>query len=142
GNPDGNWVFDLKEESATTAYAAGDSEGLEPAERVAKGCRACLRDPPRMVGATKLGDRSLFVRRLGPQEDKLELAWLSPSDLGIVVGYLGALLGRAHRRGATSRDSKAWSASEQAELLRSSVALAGMHEAIHLEFCLLARELS
>jgi hypothetical protein len=111
----------------------------DPAERVCQGIQACLRRPPRMIGTTRLRRESMFVRRLMPQEDKLEFAQLPADELEPLVRHLGALLGAAHRRGAARPPESAWSAKDADRLLRGAVALAGLHEATYLAYCKLVR---
>src|SRR5204862_6129169 len=72
GDPEGGWLFDMKEEAAPSLAMSGDS-AVTSGERVVTGTRACLRRPPRMIGSSQIGTTPLFVRRLLPQEDKLDL---------------------------------------------------------------------
>jgi hypothetical protein len=88
-----------------------------------------------MIGTTSLRGSSMFVRRLSPQEDKIDLGRLSTSDLGPLARDLGALLGAAHRRGAKRVPRQAWTAKERARLLARAVGLAGLHEALYLAYC-------
>jgi hypothetical protein len=138
GGVDGGWVLDLKEQLPLSS-----SQLLEPppssAEQAVRACLACQERPPRMLATTELDGSSMLVRRLAPQEDKLNLRKLGRADLQPLACYLGAQLGTAHARGARSEERKPWSASEQSELLARAVALAGLHEAVYLEFCRLTR---
>jgi uncharacterized protein (DUF2252 family) len=139
GAPDGFWLFDMKEQIAPAALPLlGDAPVASAAETRAAACRACLDGPPRMLGTTELCGASMLVRRLAPQEDKLNLRQLEPADLEPLAQYLGALLGRAHAHGAERGAKLHWSASDRAALLERAVALAGLHEAIYLAFCGLA----
>jgi hypothetical protein len=88
-----------------------------------------------MVGTTKLRGRSMFVRRLSPQEDKLDLARLRAIDLESLARHLGALLGSAHRRGATRAPKKPWNDKDRERLLSRAIAFAGLHEAMYLAYC-------
>jgi uncharacterized protein (DUF2252 family) len=137
GGVDGGWVFDLKEQSGKTSAPMTERLGLAPAERVESACRACLVQPPRMLATTELGGSSMLVRRLAPQEDKLDLRQLQKVDLPPLASYLGALLGVAHALGNLKASRRAWSHAEQAAMLERSVTCAGLHEAIYLELCLL-----
>src|SRR5262249_29218033 len=101
--------------------------------------RACVDYPPRMMGTTTVGETDMFVRRLAPQEDKLNLRQIKDSDLDALAAYLGALLGVAHARGATQAPRKAWAKDEQAKILDHAVTLAGVHEAAYLVTCKLTR---
>jgi uncharacterized protein (DUF2252 family) len=135
GGTDGAWIFDMKQESAPSAAALIEPPPSEPAERVHAGVVACLEHPPRMVGTTKLDGASLFVRRLAPQEDKLDLSRLKEEDLEALAEYLGFLLGRAHRRGKTKLPSEPWSTKDRRTLLDRAIVISGIHEASYLAMC-------
>ena len=92
-----------------------------------------------MIGTTKLRGSSMFVRRLAPQEDKLDWTKLQATDLEPLARHLGALLGAAHRRGATRSPKKPWSEAERAGLLIGAISLAGIHEAMYLAYCEIVR---
>ena len=140
GGPDGAWIFDMKEEGSPSAGClVRPPRDLEQAECVCAAIQASLSRPPRMIGTTRLRGDSMFVRRLAPQEDKLDLTRIDPADLEPLARYLGALLGGAHRRGARRKPKKPWSQKEHARLLGHAVALAGVHEATYLAYCDLVR---
>jgi Uncharacterized protein conserved in bacteria (DUF2252) len=109
------------------------------AQEVEEAFRACVAAPPRMLGTSRLAGHDVLVRRLTPQEDKLSLSRLKPADLASLSGYLGALLGTAHRRGRAA-DFAPWSGRDLGGILERAVVLAGIHEATYLELCLLTRE--
>jgi uncharacterized protein (DUF2252 family) len=140
GGHDGAWIFDMKEEGSPAAARVMTGPRLEPAERVCEAVRACVARPPRMMGQTRLRGSSMFVRRLTPQEDKLDLQALHTADLMPLARYLGALLGSAHRRGAKRLPKKPWTTEECERLLAKSIALAGAHEAAYLAYCELVRK--
>ena len=95
-----------------------------------------------MLATTELAGLSMLVRRLAPQEDKLKLRRLERADLAPLAAHLGSLLGMAHARGAApSTKLERWSTAERADLLARAITLAGLHEAIYLELCLLTRGL-
>lgn len=148
GEPDSRWIFDMKAQgvpagqalldaagATTNASTAAPTPSLSPAERVLRATRACLVHPPRMLGTTELDDLSLFVRRLLPQEDKLDLTRLQSGELPDLARYLGALLGAAHRRGAVRTPSASWTATERATLTDHAIVIAGLHEAAYLALC-------
>jgi uncharacterized protein (DUF2252 family) len=139
GGRDGAWIFDMKEEGTPSAACLVRPPRLEPAERVEAGLQACLAQPPRMAGTTRLRGASMFVRRLTPQEDKLDLTRLQSDDLEGLARHLGALLGAAHRRGARRVPTKPWSAKDRAIVLAHAIGLAGVHEAMYLAYCALVR---
>jgi uncharacterized protein (DUF2252 family) len=136
---DGGWIFDMKQEGEPSSACLIRPPRLEPAERVTEAIRASVAAPPRMMGTARLRGESMFVRRLTPQEDKLDLTKLHPEDLEPLAYHLGALLGAAHRRGATRRPKKEWSEKDRALLLSNAIVLAGVHESTYLAYCNLAR---
>ncbi len=81
----------------------------------------------------------MLVRRLAPQEDKLDWTTLQGEDLDPLARHLGALLGAAHKRGARRAPKKPWNEKERALLLSRAIALAGTHEAMYLAYCDLVR---
>lgn len=139
GGKDGAWIFDMKEEDTPSAACLVKPPRVEPAERVLAAVRACVARPPRMAGSTRLRGASMFVRRLAPQEDKLDLTKLQPQELEPLARHLGALLGAAHRRGARRAPKKPWSARDRALILSHAIALAGVHESMYLAYCALVR---
>lgn len=141
GGRDGAWIFDLKAQGSPSAAVLVDGPALAPAERVAAGFRACIEHPPRMIGTTRLKKQSMFVRRLAPQEDKLNLRRIRSADLPALAAYLGALLGAAHARGATKPPRSRWIRADLAAMRERAVTLAGLHEAIYLALCDRMREL-
>jgi uncharacterized protein (DUF2252 family) len=140
GPPDGQWIFDLKEQGVPSGATLSPAPALAPAERVATGFRACVERLPRMVGTTELAGLSMFGRRLAPQDDKLNLRRLRGADLPALATYLGALLGHAHARGATKPPTR-WSKADLAALREHAVTLAGIHEAVYLALCSRMRDL-
>jgi uncharacterized protein (DUF2252 family) len=139
GGLDGGWIFDMKEEGAPSAACLVKPPSMEPAERVASGIAASVAHPPRMIGTTRLRGSSMFVRRLAPQEDKLDWTTLHAPDLEPLARHLGALLGAAHLRSVKRAPKKPWGAEEQERLLGHAISLAGIHEAMYLAYCQLVR---
>jgi uncharacterized protein (DUF2252 family) len=139
GGDDGAWIFDMKEEGTPSSACLVRPPRLDPAERVCAAFHACVAKPPRMMGTTRLRGSSMFVRRLAPQEDKLDFTSLGADDLVPLASHLGALLGAAHRRGARRLPRKPWSPDECEGLLADGIRLAGIHEAAYLAYCELAR---
>ena len=135
GGRDGAWIFDMKEQGVPAPSVLLGRPPLLPAERVLIGLHACVPRPPRMTGITKVNASSMFARRLAPQEDKLDLVRIAPAELGAIAAYLGSLLGRAHRRGATVIPKTAWKRADQEALLDRAVVMAGIHEAAYLAMC-------
>jgi uncharacterized protein (DUF2252 family) len=150
GELDSRWIFDMKAQGTPAAEAllgappesrAPESRAPEsPAERVLRATQTCLEHPPRMLGSTDLDDFSLFVRRLLPQEDKLDLTRLRPEELPELARYLGALLGSVHRRGALRPPNAVWTTAEQTLLIEHAIVIAGLHEAAYLALCKATRD--
>lgn len=144
GGADGGFLFDLKEQLPSSASRAISGQAEPSAEAVVSAWRTCLAEWPRQLGSSSLrtpsGEtKSLIVRRLTPQEDKLELESLERQSLPELATYLGSLLGRAHARGAEAlgRPLPApWSKDDRDALLARAVSLAGLHEATYLAYCL------
>jgi uncharacterized protein (DUF2252 family) len=134
---DAGWLFDMKEEgtpSAAPVMTAPPVQGENPALRVVTAIKKCLGKPPRMIGTSEIAGIPLFVRRLTPQEDKLNFATVATTDLEAIARYFGALVGRAHRRGATVVPSR-WTEEECGKVVDHAVVLAGWHESTYLSFC-------
>lgn len=95
--------------------------------------------------ATRLLDRSVFVRELLPQDLKLELDTMSQYETIDVARYLAATVGRAHRRQLADKDLQDWhkvmrkSTSKTLDapswLWSSIVELIVSHEAGYLDHC-------
>jgi uncharacterized protein (DUF2252 family) len=142
GGRDGAWVYDLKEEAVPACGPLArkvQRTKAEPARRILRAMTACLDELPKQAGAGHLGRSSLVVRRLSPQEDKLDLRRLDAEELEPLARHLGGIVGRAHAKGATSSPKKkkkqSWSAADVSELLDRATALAGLHEAAYLAMC-------
>ena len=130
GGPDGAFVFDLKSQGEPSANVLFPGPALSPVTRVRTAAQALLGHPPRMLGETTVDGHACLGRRLAPQEDRLDWTQVRGRDLGALVTHLGALAGRAHRRGLQRRG--AVSADDLQTLLGNASTLAGMHEAIYL----------
>lgn len=134
GRDDGGWLFDLKEESrAPSPRRLATVPDVSPAERVYTAYRACVERVPSRLGTTTLLGRTMLARRLTPQEDKLDVVALRPRELHELVPHVGALLGRAHARGATRPGRPHTRAEREAMAERASV-LAGLHETAFLAY--------
>jgi len=135
------WVFDMKEEDRDpSSVRLLPRSKVHGAQRVEAGIRVCLGNVPRGLGRTTLRGLPMLVRRLTPQEDKLDLSNFPKGELDALARLLGALIGRAHVRGATRRAS-GWKPADQQHIIDSAVRLAGIHEATYLAFCHLAANL-
>lgn len=130
------WLFDMKEEreSPSPAVVASVPKGA-PASRVVAAAAALLANPPAGLGTTELDGRSMLVRRLSPQEDKVSLDDLMPNELDMVLPFLGSVVGEMHRRGVSSRmtgGSRTLPMLDHHALLAEASTLAGLHETAHL----------
>jgi uncharacterized protein (DUF2252 family) len=150
GGKDGGFIFDMKEQGTPSASVLLGKPAMKPADRVVTAIRACLTHPPRMLGTTRLAGKSMFVRRLAPQEDKLELVHIDGGDvvhtihheeMGPLAAHLGALLGRAHRHGVRTKPRKAWTHADLEGIVERAIAIAGVHEAVYLSLCKLEGEI-
>ena len=130
-----NWVFDMKEEREPSSSRLVAPPLLDGAKRVLAGLRACLSSPPRLAGTSLLLGAPMVVRRLAPQEDKLDLSMVAPAELPALARYLGALVGRAHKRGTTTASKRAWKQDELERIVDQAVRLAGIHEGAYLALC-------
>jgi uncharacterized protein (DUF2252 family) len=139
GGSEGHWIFDMKEQTTPSAARLAETASLSPAERVLTAFRACIEPPPRLLGTSRIGNSHVFVRRLTPQEDKLDLGQIKPAALGPLARYLGALVGTAHVHGAGRTSVPPWSERECSEVVRRATRMASLHEAIYLEWCFLVR---
>jgi uncharacterized protein (DUF2252 family) len=143
GGPNGGFVFDLKEQGDPSAEALLGHSSQSPAERVLAAFRATASPPPRLLGTSRIGRIPLFVRRLMPQEDKLDLAHIAPADLEPLAAYLGLLVGAAHGRGAGADARKKngrservrWSAADGEAMVDRALTVAGIHESVYLAYC-------
>ncbi len=142
GGVHGEWLFDLKEEAprSASALAAG---GLAGAARVVRGIETSAPAPPRMLGTTRLvtargATLSMLVRRLSPQEDKLDPSEVEADELEPLARHVGWLAGRMHRRGAIGTLGRAWPAAERTALLERAITLVGIHEAAYLAYVSMA----
>lgn len=135
GDVDSRWVFDMKAEGTPSASVLLGIPTQSPAERVLSAACACLENPPRMAGTTELDGQPMFVRRLLPQEDKLDLMHLRVEELPDLARYLGARLGAAHRRGVQKAPTSRWEKADLSGLTERAIVVAGLHEAAYLALC-------
>ena len=133
GARDSAWLFDMKAmgEPAGSALA---TEAPEPGpERVVQALRTLLREPPAMLGTARVLGQGLLIRRLTPQDDRLDWATLPAEQRAPTLAFLGALSGAAHRRGARGK-LPPLEQSDARRLQRAAVELAGFHEAVALAY--------
>jgi uncharacterized protein (DUF2252 family) len=132
GGKDGGFIFDMKEQGTPSSAVVVKPPKLAPAERVITAIRACNETPPTLLGQTTLGKSSMFVRKLMPQEDKVDFTRLAPADIAPLANYLGALVGKAHARGQKKMPKSPWSRGDREHVIHAAIELAGMHEGAYL----------
>jgi len=139
GGIDGGWLFDMKEEGLPAGRSFAERARSHGAQRVRAALTKCPAAPPSMVGVTELGQRSMLVRRLTPQEDRLALPDLAAAERESALFFLGALAGALHHRAA--KDAPQWRAKKARRLVENAVTLAGLHEAAAVHYAMLAAEI-
>jgi uncharacterized protein (DUF2252 family) len=149
GGVEGEWLFDMKEEGTPSiATAKLDERGFNisppgpppatAAARVLEGVHALAFKRPRMIGETTLLEKSMLVRWLAPQEDKLSIADVAPEDRLSLVHFLGSLLGEAHRQSAPK--APRWTREDLDALLHRGLALAALHQVAFAEYAIEAKK--
>jgi uncharacterized protein (DUF2252 family) len=139
-------LYDIKE--AVTAAAPRYTDTGMPrdnAQRVVEGARNLSPHLGNRMSASRLLDKSVFLRELLPQDLKLEIDHISEDEAMRVARYLAQVVGRAHA-GQMDRPTKKYWALELARnrsktlevpswLWRSVVDLVATHERGYLEHC-------
>ncbi len=147
GNSDQDLCFiDIKEAIQPAAPRAKNVEMPDDdARRVVEGARHLSPSLGERMVATRLFDRSVFLRELMPQDLKITVEQLSSAEAVTVARFLAGVVGKAHARqmdAATRRefykdlrgrhtknlDAPSW-------LWTSVVELAASHEAAYLHHC-------
>jgi uncharacterized protein (DUF2252 family) len=139
-------LMDMKEAvRAVAPKSRSISLPRDNAQRVVEGARALSPNLGDRMHATRLMNRSFFVRELSPQDLKLELDTMGRSETISIAYYLAGVVGRAHarqmtkqvrlnwRRDLLKRSTKALDAPSW--LWSSIVDLITSHEAGYLEHC-------
>ena len=139
GGPNGGWMFDMKEERAPAPSLLVDPRPIDPAERVVRAIRTCLDVPLQKIGTTLLDGKSMFVRRLTPQEDRVNTRGMDFRGLAELAAYFAALTGAAHRRGSTRPPQPRWGRAESGRVLDSALVVAGIHESAYSAYCYLTQ---
>ncbi len=139
-------LMDVKEAVAAVASHSADAAmPSDNAERVVEGARNLSPFLGGRMLATRLLERSVFVRELLPQDLKLELEQLSREEAMKAAHYLAVVVGHAHARQMQPADRKRWRTEMQRNRSRtldaptwlwsSIVDLVAAHEAAYLEHC-------
>jgi Uncharacterized protein conserved in bacteria (DUF2252) len=133
GTRDGAWMFDMKAmgESAGSGFATAPTEAGP--ERAATALRTLLRFRPTMLGTVRALGHGLLVRRLTPQEDRLDWATVPVRQRAPTLAFLGGLTAAAHRRGSR-KSPPPLAEADGRRVLRNAVELAGLHEAVALAY--------
>jgi uncharacterized protein (DUF2252 family) len=126
------WILDMKAEGQPSACLLGIAARPDGAQRVVDATRALLQMPPRMLGVTELQGQSMFVRRLAPQEDKIDFLTVRSAESVGLAAFFGSLVGKAHKRAVTIAPKRPWTASDREAILERAIRLCGLHEAIYL----------
>ena len=139
-------IMDVKE--AVAAAAPGYRHQKMPkdnAERVVEGALHLSPLLGKRMVAAKLGDHSVFVRELLPQDLKLEIEHLTMEEAMKSANFLASVVGKAHGRQMDAASRKAWaddlennrskSLDAPSWLWSSVVSLIGSHETAYLEHC-------
>ncbi len=115
------------------------------AVRVVTGARALSPNLGERMIAARLGDASVVIRELMPQDLKTDLDALTPVEAEAVARSLAAVVGRAHGRQLDAHQRREWAADLSRQrsksldapswLWSSVVDLVGVHEMAYLEHC-------
>jgi uncharacterized protein (DUF2252 family) len=139
-------LMDVKEAIAAAAprYAGGKMP-KDQAERVVEGAMHLSPHLGKRMVAARLGERSVFIRELLPQDLKIEIEKLTVPDAMKAASFLAGVVGKAHARQMDEATRKDWfkelernrSATLEAPswLWTSVVSLIGSHEVAYLEHC-------
>lgn len=127
GGKEEGWLFDMKEQFEASASLLLGPTGLLPARRVLDATQACLVSPTRMLGEASLDGRSMLVRRLSAQEDKLAVADVPRDDLPPLLHHIAVCVAQAHRRGGA--EARAYSKAERAGVVDRALVVAAAHQA-------------
>jgi uncharacterized protein (DUF2252 family) len=139
-------LIDIKEAVSAAAPAAKEAKmPKDNAERVVEGARQLSPALGERMLATRLMERSVWLRELMPQDLKLEIDQLTREEAVGAARYLAGIVGKAHarqmdvatrnafRKSLKTRHSKRLDAPSW--LWTSVVELAAAHEAGYLEHC-------
>ena len=115
------------------------------AMRVVEGARNLAPNLGERMAASRLLDRSVFLREVLPQDLKLEIKRLTCDEAMIAARFLGAVVGKAHAAQMDEVTRTSWHRELQCNhtktldapswLWSSVVELVATHEAAYLEHC-------
>ena len=139
-------LMDVKEAIKTVAPRHPDAEmPSDDAQRVVAGTRHLSLALGERMLATRLGEHSVFLRELLPQDLKFEIEALSLAEAVKVAEFLAAVTGRAHARQMDRQTRQSWreelgrnrtkTLDAPSWLWTSVVHLLVQHEGEYLEHC-------
>jgi uncharacterized protein (DUF2252 family) len=139
-------LMDVKEAvSAAAPRCPNVKMPKDNAERVMEGARHLSPSLGKRMVATKLGDHSVFVRELLPQDLKLEIENLTVAEAMKSANFLASVVGKAHGRQMDEQTRIDWANALEKQrtksldapswLWSSVVSLIGSHEVAYLEHC-------
>jgi uncharacterized protein (DUF2252 family) len=139
-------LMDVKE--AVTAAApryAGQKMPKDQAERVVAGATHLSPHLGKRMVAGDIGEHSVFIRELLPQDLKIEIEKLTVEDAMKAASFLSGVVGKAHARQMDAKTRAGWATDLERQrsktldapswLWSSVVSLIGNHETAYLEHC-------
>lgn len=139
-------LMDVKEavKAAAPRYV-GEKMPKDNAQRVVQGALHLSPHLGNRMVAGSIGDRSVFIRELRPQDLKIEIERLTVDDAMKAASFLSGVVGKSHARQLDSDARLAWSKELERHrsktldapnwLWSSVVELIGRHEVAYLEHC-------
>jgi uncharacterized protein (DUF2252 family) len=146
GKKQGVALMDVKEavKAAAPRYA-GEKMPKDNAERVVQGALHLSPHLGKRMVAGAIGEKSVFIRELLPQDLKIEIERLTVEDAMKAASFLAGVVGKAHARQLDQDSRKAWIRELERHRSRtldapnwlwsSVVELLGRHEVAYLEHC-------
>ena len=139
-------LMDVKEAVAAAAPRYPDIKmPKDNSERVVEGANHLSPLLGKRMVAAKLGDHSVFVRELLPQDLKLDIEKLTIEEAMKSANFLASVVGKAHGRQMDEATRQGWADSLEKNrsksldapswLWSSVVSLIGSHEVAYLEHC-------
>jgi len=139
-------LIDVKEAvKAAAPRAVRAAMPKDNGQRVVEGARHLSPNLGERMRASRMLDRSVFIRELRPQDLKLEIEHLEPDEAILVARFLAGVIGRAHGRQMDAAERARWaqeldrnrskSLDAPSWLWTSVVDLMASHEAAYLDHC-------
>jgi uncharacterized protein (DUF2252 family) len=139
-------LMDIKKavKAAAPRYA-GEKIPKDNAERVVQGALHLSPLLGKRMVAGSIGDKSVFIRELLPQDLKIEIERLTVEDAMKAASFLAGVVGKAHARQLDQDTRESWTRELERHrsktldapnwLWSSVVELIGRHEVAYLEHC-------